>query len=160
MQSNTAAATAGLARWTSLRRTRARLRELEHEQAVERERARIARDIHDDLGARLSHLALMADSGAGKNGLAQTARDTIQAMDELVWAVNARNDTVPAFAASSAQSGYSTPGAKIQTFVDPNAHSSASLPFTGLDVIAIVAVGAMLLAVGFGIRRLARTTAS
>src|SRR5947209_15438608 len=59
----------------------------------------------------------------------------------------------PALAASSAQSGYSTPGAKIQTFVDPNAHTSsaASLPFTGLDVLAIVAVGAMLLAVGFGI---------
>lgn len=64
---------------------------------------------------------------------------------------------VPALAASSAQSGYSTPGAKIQTFVDPNAHAShATLPFTGLDVIAIVAVGAMLLAVGFGIRRIAR----
>jgi hypothetical protein len=69
--------------------------------------------------------------------------------------------SVPALAASSAQSGYSTPGAKIQTFVDPHTHSvastsSASLPFTGLDVLAIVAVGAMLLAVGFGIRRLAQ----
>lgn len=65
----------------------------------------------------------------------------------------------PALAASSAQSGYSTPGGKIQTFVDPKVHSSsssASLPFTGLDVLAIVAVGAMLLAVGFGIRRVAR----
>ena len=65
----------------------------------------------------------------------------------------------PSLAASSAQSGYSTPGGKIQTFVDPKVHSSsgASLPFTGLDVLAIVAVGAMLLAVGFGIRRIART---
>jgi hypothetical protein len=64
-----------------------------------------------------------------------------------------------ALAATSAQSGYSTPGAKIQSFVDPATHVSSgpTLPFTGLDVVAVLTVGAMLLAVGFGIRRLAQT---
>ena len=60
----------------------------------------------------------------------------------------------PAFAASSAQQGYSTPGEKIQTSFDPH----GSLPFTGLDVVTILAVATVLLVAGFGIRRLARTS--
>jgi ligand-binding sensor domain-containing protein/signal transduction histidine kinase len=90
----------------SLRRARRRLAELEREQALDRERARIARDLHDDLGARLSHIALMADAGGPADGRAQiarTAREAVQTMDELVWAVNARNDTVESFAQYAVQ---------------------------------------------------------
>lgn len=58
----------------------------------------------------------------------------------------------PAGAATSAQSGYSPPGAKIEQSVDPKDNSK--LPFTGLDVVAIVAVGGALLAVGVGVRKL------
>lgn len=68
----------------------------------------------------------------------------------------------PAGAATSAQQGYSEPGARVQQqVVDPQASSSNSgtLPFTGLDVIAILAVGSTLLAVGLGVRKLS-TTAS
>jgi len=61
----------------------------------------------------------------------------------------------PAGAATSAQSGYSPPGAKIEQRVDPK---GTSLPFTGLDVVAIVAVGAALLAVGVGVRKLSTST--
>jgi ligand-binding sensor domain-containing protein/signal transduction histidine kinase len=93
-------------RHVSLRRTRARLAELEREQTLERERTRIARDLHDDLGARLSHIAIMADAGAVSERdarIAREARDAVQTMDELVWAVNARNDTVEGFAYFVAQ---------------------------------------------------------
>ena len=70
----------------------------------------------------------------------------------------------PAGAATSAQQGYSEPGARVQQQVtDPRASSNAdpdsSLPFTGLDVVAILAVGSALLAVGLGVRKLS-TTAS
>ena len=58
----------------------------------------------------------------------------------------------PAGAATSAQSGYSPPGAKIEQSIDPKDNSK--LPFTGLDVVAIVAVGGALLAVGVGVRKL------
>lgn len=58
----------------------------------------------------------------------------------------------PAGAATSAEQGYST-SARIEQTTDPN------LPFTGLDVVAIVAVGGALLAVGLGIRKLS-TSAS
>jgi UPF0716 family protein affecting phage T7 exclusion len=54
----------------------------------------------------------------------------------------------PAGAATSAEQGYST-SARIEQTTDPG-----KLPFTGLDVVAIVAVGAALLAVGVGVRKL------
>jgi signal transduction histidine kinase len=73
------------------------------------ERARIARDIHDDLGARLTHLVLLgevaqselpADSGtrAQINEICEKARDLSHALDEVVWAVNSRRDTLRDFA--------------------------------------------------------------
>ena len=65
----------------------------------------------------------------------------------------------PASAATSAQSGYSPPGARIEQTVDPK-DTSSTLPFTGLDVLAVVAVGGALLAVGFGVRKLASPNAS
>ncbi|MEA2409619.1 MAG: hypothetical protein QOC77_180 [Thermoleophilaceae bacterium] len=62
----------------------------------------------------------------------------------------------PAGAATSAQQGYST-SARIEQRIDPK---NSKLPFTGLDVVAIVAVGGALLAVGVGVRKLSTTPAS
>src|SRR3954454_20731437 len=61
----------------------------------------------------------------------------------------------PASAASSVEEGYST-SARIEQTVDPG----GKLPFTGLDVLAIVAVGGALLAVGIGVRKLASSNAA
>jgi type IV secretory pathway VirB2 component (pilin) len=60
----------------------------------------------------------------------------------------------PAGAATSAQQGYST-SARVEQTVDPG---KGKLPFTGLDVVAIVAVGGALLAIGFGVRKLSSST--
>jgi signal transduction histidine kinase len=86
------------------RRARRRIRELEREGAVATERARIARDIHDELGASLTKIYKLAEmmdqdhAAAGARAvpktIANTARDTIQTMDEIVWAVNPKNDTL------------------------------------------------------------------
>jgi signal transduction histidine kinase len=73
------------------------------------ERARIARDIHDELGARLTELALEgevvqtelpADSAARPRleALCEKARAVSTAMDEVVWMVNSRRDTLRDFA--------------------------------------------------------------
>ena len=77
---------------------------------LERERARIARDIHDDLGSGLTQLTLLGelvlratpragDTRNRLNELCAKARSLLRSMDEIVWAVNPRRDTVKDFAA-------------------------------------------------------------
>jgi signal transduction histidine kinase len=51
----------GAVRYISFRRLRLRLRSLEQQAALDKERARIARDLHDDLGCSLTHVALMLE---------------------------------------------------------------------------------------------------
>ncbi len=76
---------------------------------LQRERARIARDIHDELGARLTELALEgevaqtelpagSDARARLDALSEKARALSGAMDEVVWMVNSRRDTLRDFA--------------------------------------------------------------
>jgi hypothetical protein len=76
----------------------------------------------------------------------------------------------PAYAQTAAQ-GYSHPAGSVEQQLGGNgseAHakvqqtastkeSNNKLPFTGLDVALVVAAGGVLLAMGFGIRRLSRT---
>jgi signal transduction histidine kinase len=77
---------------------------------LDRERARIARDMHDDLGSGLTQLTLLGelvlrespqdgDSRHRLNELCAKARTLLRSMDEIVWAVNPRRDTVKDFAA-------------------------------------------------------------
>ncbi|HEY3915664.1 MAG TPA: two-component regulator propeller domain-containing protein [Verrucomicrobiae bacterium] len=73
--------------------------------ALEKERARIARDIHDQVGASLTQLALLGEMvetdkdepkevEAHATQISQTARETHRALDEIVWTVNPSNDTL------------------------------------------------------------------
>ena len=89
--------------WSERRKARRKLRELEHEQALERERARIARDIHDEVGAGLTEVALLSElaqmSGSRSDqkyldDIFQTARDLTRSLDEIVWSINPANDTL------------------------------------------------------------------
>ena len=81
------------------RRHRHQIERIEMQQATERERARIARDIHDDLGATLTQIVMLSDlSGAaeptreGLGKIHQVALGMTQTMDGIVWAVNPRHD--------------------------------------------------------------------
>ena len=87
---------------------RRRLDHLEMQQMLEKERARIARDIHDDLGASLTEIGLLSEFAqrdsappeqvkADVRGIAAKARSSTRALDEIVWAVNPRNDTLEGF---------------------------------------------------------------
>jgi signal transduction histidine kinase/ligand-binding sensor domain-containing protein len=93
-------------RYISFRRMRRKLRAVEQQAAIERERGRIARDIHDDLGERLTEIQLLTgiaqlDSAqpdkaiAHVRQIASATRQATDALDEIVWAVNPRNDTLP-----------------------------------------------------------------
>jgi signal transduction histidine kinase len=85
---------------------------LRHERAraLDQERARIARDIHDDLGASLTHIALLGELAQNEidrperarghvDDIFRAARKLTRSVDEIVWALNPSNDTITRFAA-------------------------------------------------------------
>ena len=82
---------------------RRRLAAFERERALETERSRIARDLHDEIGANLTHISILSTLAAkpevgsetARNHhveVADVARQTIQAFDEILWSVNPKND--------------------------------------------------------------------
>ena len=90
-------------------KSRQRLARLEQQHALERERARIAKDIHDDLGASLAQIALLsermdaspsnpAEVESASRRVAAIAQRSIQSLDEIVWAVTPKYDTLESLA--------------------------------------------------------------
>lgn len=97
-----AAALLLVSRAVYLRRVRMRLAAIRHRNMLAMERARISRDIHDDVGARLTRISMLISMMAEKDRdaaeIADEVRDVVRALDEVVWAVEPRNDTLSAFA--------------------------------------------------------------
>lgn len=81
---------------------RLRYLELEKWKALETERGRIARDLHDDLGSGLSAINLLSEVARQKSAgspvdeeirqLASASYDLSVRMREIIWMVSARND--------------------------------------------------------------------
>ena len=92
---------AGVARRAATRKYRRALSRLEQQHAVERDRARIAQDIHDDIGAGLTQITLLSELARREPGqtaahlerISNSARQLTRAMDEIVWAVDPQHDT-------------------------------------------------------------------
>ena len=73
---------------------------------TERLRSRIATDLHDDIGSSLSQIAILAEVARRRAGgsqpaiaeplssIATTSRDLVDAMSDIVWAVNPRTDSL------------------------------------------------------------------
>jgi signal transduction histidine kinase/ligand-binding sensor domain-containing protein len=100
-----AGSVAGSVRVVSHRRLRRRVTRLEQQQAMERERMRIAQDMHDEIGSKLTKISFLSELAKGEikapgalaekvDSIAGTSRDLLKALDEIVWAVNPRNDTL------------------------------------------------------------------
>src|SRR6266566_5690985 len=77
---------------------------------LQRERARIAMDIHDELGSRMTQLVLHGEVAQSDlpaessmrcqlGRICQDARDVLSTLDEILWAVNPRRDTLSDFSA-------------------------------------------------------------
>ncbi len=100
-----------LSGWSAARRRmRRRMEVLESRRKIEQDRVRIARDMHDELGsklARISYISEMAKQNQAPSGpaiaqietIAETSRELLRSMDEIVWAVNPRNDNLEHLAA-------------------------------------------------------------
>jgi ligand-binding sensor domain-containing protein/signal transduction histidine kinase len=100
---------AAIVRYISTQKLRRELQLHKQQEALERERARIARDLHDQLGANLTQVALLGEMAeADKNSpeeieshakqISETARETTHSLDEIVWAINPSNDTLEGLA--------------------------------------------------------------
>jgi signal transduction histidine kinase len=99
----------GMALYATRRRMQRKLALLEQQQAVEHERGRIAKDMHDQIGAGLTQIGLLGEfarrdaakpgnAGAGVKAhvdkICDTARELARTLDEIVWMVNPRNDSL------------------------------------------------------------------
>ena len=89
-------------RWN--RSLRLRQQEEDKRKALESERQRIARDVHDDLGSGLSALSLLTEIARYKNTKEElktelekinaASRELSGKVREVIWTVNASNDTI------------------------------------------------------------------
>ena len=81
----------------------------EHQRGMAQERARIARDLHDDLGSSLTEITMLATAGPGlklpahdaterMESIAGKSRTLVYALDEIVWAVDPERDTLASVA--------------------------------------------------------------
>lgn len=95
----------GLERIAARRRMRRKLERLRRTQAVQQERARIARDIHDDLGTVLSRISMVseaavldAEPGSTQHQrlheIREISRQLTRTMEEIVWAQDPRHDSL------------------------------------------------------------------
>ncbi len=78
---------------------------VEHQRAMETERTRIAQDLHDELGSGITEISMLAarakvatapDDKRGNylDQVGSTARELVTALDEIVWAMNPRHDSL------------------------------------------------------------------
>ncbi|MBI1841551.1 MAG: hypothetical protein HYR88_11960 [Verrucomicrobia bacterium] len=112
-----------------------RILQLEKRHALERERARIAKDMHDDLGARLTQLGLvselaesveLSDASLRRQSLPKVstlAREAVRSLDEIVWAVSPKKnslDQLAGYLAQSAQDLIAPSGARFDLQMPSN----------------------------------------
>jgi signal transduction histidine kinase/ligand-binding sensor domain-containing protein len=104
-----AALAVGVGALVTRSRMRGRLLRLAAQTSREKERARIAQDLHDDLGASLTEISLLANLAAEEHQprvreddtlaeVAAKAQGLVGALDEIVWAINPRHDTLRSLA--------------------------------------------------------------
>jgi signal transduction histidine kinase len=77
----------------------------EHQRLMEQERARIAHDLHDELGADIAEISMLAtraqDDAAGGAGeqrclsqMVDKSRQMVAKLEEIVWAMNPQHDSL------------------------------------------------------------------
>ena len=87
------------------RRVQQRLLRLEQDRALERERTRIAQDLHDIMGAKLCRISFMSEHVRRSEtipaalqedirSMSDDSREVLRSLDEIVWAVNPEKDTL------------------------------------------------------------------
>lgn len=103
-------AIAGTLRTLEMRKVRRRIAALEQARALEKERLRIARDMHDEIGSTLTEISILGELGREADGapakihqtmaaMAEKSREALGSIGEIIWAIDPRNDELENFAA-------------------------------------------------------------
>lgn len=82
-------------------------RKVEQQRLMDQERARIARDLHDELGADITEISMLATRAQGEAGhpaegrrcleqMAGKTRQMVGKLEEIVWAMNPQHDSLGA----------------------------------------------------------------
>jgi signal transduction histidine kinase len=90
---------------TERRRLHRHLKRIEQERALECERTRIAKDLHDEMGAKLCRISFLSEHASRNQipaaelrqqitSISDASRELLHSLDEIVWAVNPQNDTL------------------------------------------------------------------
>jgi signal transduction histidine kinase/ligand-binding sensor domain-containing protein len=95
--------------YASRNRFRMALQRSEAQAALEAERSRISRDMHDEVGASLTEIAILSEvalrsSGSVPDGdhlrrIGEKSRATVDSIGEIIWAIDPRNDAGDRFVA-------------------------------------------------------------
>lgn len=99
-----------IVRYVSQRNLKEKLLRLEKEQAVEKERNRISRDMHDDLGSGLTKIAIMSEvvkkqihepekAKQQLENISESSRELVDNLQDIIWVLNPKNDTLESLAA-------------------------------------------------------------
>ena len=92
-----------LIRYISQRNLKMKILQIEKEAAVEKERNRIAQDMHDDLGSGLTKIAILSELAESKlkhpeeastqlKRIADSSRDMVDSLQDIIWMLNTEND--------------------------------------------------------------------
>lgn len=103
-----AAGMLGGVRYLTRQKMQRKLHRLEQSRAVEEERTRMARDIHDEMGARFTQISLLAGRALKSAPEDESVREPIRningavkelasALEEIVWAANPSHDSLEGF---------------------------------------------------------------
>ncbi len=98
----------GITRFIFTRKLKQRLYILEKQRALEQERLRISRDIHDEIGSSLTKISILSESVTDEidetdtvqevtEKISNEARQVIENLDEIIWFINPGNDRIELF---------------------------------------------------------------
>ncbi len=89
-----------ITRFYAQQKLKLKVAQLEKEREVAKERQRISREMHDDIGAGLTQITLMSESAKAKNSvtelddIADTSRHLVNSVSEIIWSLNPENKTL------------------------------------------------------------------
>jgi signal transduction histidine kinase/ligand-binding sensor domain-containing protein len=97
-------------RFLSTRKMKLKILELEKQQAIEKERNRLSRDMHDDLGSGLTKISILSEVVKKKidpnpqvenylENISDSSRELVQNLNNIIWALNPGNDRLQALLA-------------------------------------------------------------